>query len=188
MTNSLTAELREDFGKGAARTLRREGRIPGVVYADGGDATSISLNPTALTDIFRKSRDRNTVVQLTVGDETFPVLVQDADRHPVSRELLHVDFLRVTEGKPIRRMVPVRTEGKPAGAAFGGRVRIIRRQLATLAPYDKIPQFHTVDVSPMVVGDMVKASEIPTADGVEVLIDNDFNVVSCYGKRGGAAK
>lgn len=184
MDNTLSLELRNDAGKGVARKLRADGKAPGVIYADGADATSIAFDTRTLTDIFRRTRNRNTVVQLQMGDKTVPAIVKAAQRHPVSREILHVDFYAVGD-KPIEVMVPVRAVGRPAGASIGGRIRLIRRDLKVKCTYDKIPATLDVDVTPMHIGDFVAASEIPTADGVEILFENDFNVVSCYGKKGG---
>lgn len=183
MELSLVAEARSDAGKGAARKLRAAGKLPAVIYAEGGAARSVAVDPTQLIDIFRHTRDPNTIVQLQVEGETVPVLVKDTQRHPVSRQLLHVDFYAVSSTRPVTVMVPVRGIGRPAGAALGGRLRLIRRELKTRCIYDKIPATHDVDVTPMEIGDMVKATQIPLAEGVELVFENDFNVLTVYGKR-----
>ena len=183
MDTTLAAEIRTSTGKGAARKARAAGKVPGVIYG-AADAQPITTDPKALDDIFRISRNRNTIVQLKIGDETVPALVKDAQRHPVSREYLHIDFLQVVPGKILEVMVPVRTVGRPAGAQLGGRLRLIRRTLRTRCTFDKIPECFEVDISPMNIGDMVKASEIETPEGVEIVIDHDFNVLTVYGKRG----
>lgn len=183
MNMNLSAELRPDTGKGVARKLRAAGKIPGVLYSLGTAATPLTVSPTELLEIFRKTRNRNTVVELQVDGRTIPALVQDAQRHPVTREVLHVDFLEVHAGRTLELMVPVVGVGRPAGAALGGRLRLIRREVKTRCAYDKIPESFEIDVRPLQIGDMVKASEIPTPEGVEVVIENDFNVLTVYGKR-----
>ncbi len=183
METSLAAESRNDMGKGAARKLRSAGKLPAVIYSNGGDARSVTVDPKQLVDIFRHSGDRNTIVTLDLEGEAIPVLVKDTQRNPLTRQLLHVDFYAVSADRPVTVMVPVRGVGRPAGAALGGRLRLMRRKLKTRCTYDKIPAAHLVDVSPMVIGDIVKASEVPLDDGVELIFENDFNVLTVYGKR-----
>ncbi|MCB9662542.1 MAG: 50S ribosomal protein L25 [Alphaproteobacteria bacterium] len=185
MDTTLNAEPRTNTGKGAARKLRAAGKVPAVVYADGDAATEVEIDPARLDEIFRKSRNRNTVVQLKLGDAEVPVLVQEAQRHPVSRQFLHVDFLKVGADKPVEVMVPVVAAGRPAAAVLGGRIRIIRRELKVRCTYDRIPETLDVDVSPMEIGDIVKASEVPTPEGVSLVFETDFNVLTCFGKKGG---
>ena len=188
MSNTLNAEVRATSGKGAARKARRAGKIPAVVYGPETDAVSIDIDPDALVRIFRKTRNRNTVVELELDGEKVPTLVREVQRHPVSRDVLHVDFYRLSADRPVEVMVPVTTVGRPVGAVLGGRLRLIRRVVRTRCPYDRIPEAFVVDISPMEIGDMVKASEIPTPEGVEMVYDNDFNVLTVYGKKGRAAK
>jgi large subunit ribosomal protein L25 len=183
MDTNLSAEIRSETGKGAARKARMAGKLPGVLYGVG-EPTSVTVDPKAFDDIFRLSQNRNTIVNLQVGEKTVPTLVKDVQRHPVSRKMLHVDFYQVEPGKPIEVLVKVLGEGRPEGAAMGGRLRVIRRDLRVRCMYDKIPESFVVDVSAMNVGDMVTASQIPTPDGVAVVYDNDFNVLTVYGKRG----
>jgi len=181
METTLAAIKRTDTGKGNARKLRASGRLPAVLYGVQEEAVSLSVVPQELTEIFRESRNRNTVVQLEIDGKTVPALVREAQRHPVSRQLLHVDFQQVGK-EPVFVMVPVVTTGKPAGTVFGGRLRVIRRELRVRCAYDKIPTHFEVDVSGMNVGDMVLASEISVPEGVEVIYDHDFNVLTLYGK------
>ncbi|MCB9682913.1 MAG: 50S ribosomal protein L25 [Alphaproteobacteria bacterium] len=183
MDTTLTVEARQDTGKGVARKLRAQGKAPGVIYANGGEATLVTFDPIRLNEIFRKTENRNTVVQVSLDGQTIDVLVQEAQRHPVSRAILHVDFLKLDKTKIVEVMVPVRGVGRPAGASLGGRLRLIRRTLKTRCTYENIPEFHDIDVTPMQIGDMVSASQIPTADGVEIVFDRDFYVLTCYGSK-----
>ena len=80
-------------------------------------------------------------------------------------------------------MVPVVPVGRPKGAILGGRVRLIRRKVRATCRYDHIPEKFEVDTTPLDIGDMVKASEIPMPEGVELVYDNDYNVVTVYGKK-----
>jgi large subunit ribosomal protein L25 len=112
-----------------------------------------------------------------------PCLVREVQRHPVSREILHVDFYAVPQDREIELMVPLNPVGRPKGAVAGGRLRIIRRDLKVAARYDRIPKTVDIDVSDLDVGDFVRASQIKTPEGVSIVIANDFNVVAMEGKR-----
>ena len=188
METTLQATIREPGKKGTARSIRREGLMPAVMYGPDNDPVSITVSPDALERIFTKTGDRNTVIQIEVDGKTHPTLVKQVQRHPVKRNLVHVDFYRLSKKRKVEVMVPVVGVGRPAGAILGGRLRLIRRTVRARCDFDKIPANFSVDITPMNIGDMVKASEIPTPDGVELVYDNDFNVLTVYGKRVKAAK
>lgn len=185
MDTSLSADLRTDTGKGAARKLRAAGKVPGVLYADGAAAVSVALDPTRLLEIFRKSNNRNTVLSLDVAGQTVHALVKEAQRHPVSRAILHVDLYKLAPGKGVVVDIPVRAFGKAAGSALGGRVEILRRTVKARCDFDKIPESFEVDVTPLEIGNDVKASQIVTGEGVKVLFERDFKVVACLPKAKG---
>jgi large subunit ribosomal protein L25 len=186
MDTTLAAEARgTETGKGVARKLRATGKIPAVIYGPNCEARPLAVDPTALQGIFKLTKNRNTVVQLDVpGEGTVPCLVREAQRHPLSRDLLHVDFYRVDHGHPVQVKVPVRPVGKAAGAALGGRLRMIRRELWVRCDFERIPATLDLDVTPMNIGDMLPVSAFQPPEGVEIIYDNDFNVVTLYGKRG----
>lgn len=183
METTISVSTRLPDGKGGARKLRRSGRVPAVVYGPGGEPLSIHFDPKELDDLFRATRDANTIVNLDIDGTIQPTLVRSVQRHPVNREVRHVDFYRVSADRRVEVMVPVEGVGRPVGAINGGRLRLIRRAVRTRAPYDAIPKSFVVDISPMDIGDMVKASEIPTPEGVDIVIENDFNVLTVYGKK-----
>lgn len=183
MSMNLSAELRTEGGKGAARKLRQAAKIPAVVYGAGEDATSVVVDPKALTDLFMETRNRNTVVTLEIDGNAVPCLVRQVQRHPLSRELLHVDFYKVPEDAPVVVKVPVRGVGRAKGMTIGGRLRLIRREVAIRCNYKNIPATIDCDITPMNIGDMVKASELPMPEGCELVADHDFNVLTVYGKR-----
>ena len=180
---TLSATVRSQFGKGAARKARRSGQVPAVMYCPDHETVHLSFAPKDLVDIFRETQNRNTVLSIEVDGQTVPTLVKKVQRNPLTREILHVDLYRLSEARPVEVMVPLETTGRPVGAVLGGRVRLIRRDIKARCVYTKIPSSFVVDVTPMNIGDMVKASEIPAPEGVEVVIDNDFNVVTLYGKK-----
>lgn len=181
---SISANVRtQQTGKGSARKLRATGRIPGVVYGGGAAAIRIDVDPGELVDIFRKSLNRNTVLTLDLGTEKRSCVVREVQRHPLSRDLLHVDFLEVVSGREIEVTVPIRAVGKAAGLELGGKLTLIRRSLSVKCSYEKIPEFLPVDVAGLRVGDVIRASEVPMPDGVRRADDQDYNVISMKGKR-----
>jgi large subunit ribosomal protein L25 len=186
MDTTLAANPRTPTNKSAARSLRRAGQVPAVLYGPSQEVINFSVSPEELEDIFNTTGDRNTLLQLQLAGATHAAFVREVQRHPVSREILHVDFYAPPKDKKIEVMVRVTTTGKPAGAMLGGRLRVIRREVKALCQYDAIPSAFVVDVSSMEINDMVKASEVSVPDGVEIVYDHDFNVVTVYGKRGGA--
>lgn len=182
MSTNLSVELRTGLGKGAARKIRAAGKVPAVLYADGAAAVHVTVDPTRLLEIFRKSQNSNTVLELSVGGETVSALVKETLRHPVSRALLHVDFYKLSDGKSVVVDVPIKVSGKAAGAALGGRIEILRRTVKARAAIDAIPEAFTLDVTPLEISGVIMASEIPSTDKVKVLFERDFKVVACLPK------
>lgn len=170
-------------GKGTARKLRASGSVPGVVYSGGTEARRVAVNPKNLTDLFDATKNRNTVVDLQVEGETMRCLVRDVQRHPVSRQLLHVDFYALQKGRSVDVMVPVNPTGKPKGAVAGGKLLVVRRELRARCQSEIIPATFDIDTSEMDIGDTIKASQVPTPEGVEIVFDQDFKVLELEGKR-----
>jgi len=154
-----------------------------VIYGRDAQATSIEVDPNVLTTIFRKTQDRNTVVGVQLQGRTVPCLVRDVQRHPVTREILHVDFYKLDEGQEVVVKVPLDPLGRPAGAALGGRLRVLVREVPVRCAWDRIPASLPVDVSGLEVDDFIRLSELPTPEGVSLAAEHDANAVTVYGKR-----
>jgi large subunit ribosomal protein L25 len=182
-TVNLSANPRSDMGKGAARKLRAQGLMPAVIYRAGQPATSISLDPHALEQAFRRTGNRNTLVELGIDGNNFVCLVKATQRDPVNAELLHVDFFEVDSGEHVVVDVPVSTVGKSAGEVEGGKLRIIRRDLRLRCKPSDIPDTIVVDVTKLSVGDFTRVSGIEAPAGAEIIAGSDFNVVTVLGKR-----
>lgn len=184
MNTNLSAEVRSgECGKGVARKIRKAGMVPGVVYGAGEEATPVSFDPKALTDLFAATKNRNTVVNLEMDGTTHPCLVREVQRHPLSRKMLHVDFYKVPEKDTVCVVVPIQGVGRAIGMTLGGRLRLIRRDIRIRCNYKDIPATIDFDITPLNIGDMVKASELPLPKGCELDVENDFNVMTLYGKR-----
>lgn len=183
-TVNLSATPRDNFGKGAARKLRAQGLLPAVIYRAGQPSTSVAIDPRELENAFRRTGNRNTLVDLGVDGGNFVCLVKSTQRDPVSSDLIHVDFYEVNDAEPVVVTVPVEAVGKAAGVVAGGKLRMIRRDLTVSCKPADIPATVGVDVAKLNVGDFVRVSEIKAPTGVEIVAPNDFNVVTVVGKRG----
>ena len=121
---TLKAQKREGSGKGAARTLRREGRVPGVLYGRDLDSIHISVDAHEAELLFRQISVDNTIVDLEIDGEKKPhqTLVREIQTHPWKASLVHIDFLRIQEGVNVDVEVPVHLVGVPVGVRLGGGV------------------------------------------------------------------
>lgn len=188
MDTTLTATARVGGGKTIARKLRAAGHVPAVIYGDGDAATAISVDPETLVLMFRETANRNTIITLDVDGEKTPCLVREVQRHPLHRDILHIDFYKLSAGKSVKVMVPVTTSGKAKGAVLGGRIRLVRRELPITCSWESIPGSLNIDVSPLDIGDLIRAADVPLPEGVKLNVEDKLTVVSCYGRRAPAKK
>jgi large subunit ribosomal protein L25 len=171
-TTSIIAEIREDVGKGASRRLRREGKIPAVVYGGHSEPVTLSLQQVEMLHATDNESFFSSILEIKVGkDRTQQVVVRDLHRHPFKPVIMHIDFMRVSAEEVIKISVPIHFVGEdesPAGKASGV---VIQHQLTeieiTALPKD-IPEFLSVDLSHMDSGDAVMLSSVELPEGVSV--------------------
>lgn len=180
---SLTAEPREAYGKGPARRARGAGKIPAVVYRAGSPSQSLLLTEKELSDGLRAAKSRNVLVNVTEGGNTKTCLVRKVDRHPVSRNIEHVDLYEVTASDSVTVDVPVTSSGRAAGVRAGGTLRLLVRSVKVACSPLSIPGTLDVDVSDLEIGKFIRASELKAPEGVVVTFRRDFNVLTVEGKR-----
>lgn len=184
---SLTVALRERSGKGGARKLRAQGKVPGVCYGASVDGRieplPITLDIKSLRGALDPVRKRNTVIRLTIEGGAAPrylhALVKDYQVDAIRHDVTHVDFLAIDPNKEVRAEVPLEFTGKPKGAINGGQIRIVLRTLTVRAKPDDIPVKLIVDVSPLEIGDVVHVSAIALPSGVASVTGRDLAVVTC---------
>ena len=177
--HKIDASLRAQRGKGPSARLRREGVIPAIAYGSGHEATAITVNPKELLAAVTGPWGRNTVLQVAVdGAEPFPALLADHAYHPVSRDLVHADFLRIDLSKPVEVDVPLTTTGKAAGVIEGGTLRQIFRKLPISCLPSAIPQFIEFDVTEMKQNDVRKVSDLTVPAGVTIRLPIEQTVVA----------
>jgi large subunit ribosomal protein L25 len=179
--HSLSVELRDRAGKGAARATRRAGRVPGVVYGNKEAATLISLEPRALVRELHKTGFFATLFDLKMGERSERVLPRDVQFDPVTDRPLHIDFLRVGAGTRVHVNVPVIFQNELAspGLKRGGVLNIVRHEIEFICAADSIPHSITIDLTGLEIGDSVHISMVKLPEGVAPAItDRDFTIAT----------
>jgi large subunit ribosomal protein L25 len=177
----LTATAREKVGKGAARSVRRQGRIPAVIYGGNKPPIAISLDWREVNGRIHGGGFYTSVATIAVDGERIPTLPRDFQLDPVSERPVHVDFLRVVPGAEVTVDVPVRfiNEGQAPGIRRGGVLNIVRHRVALVCPLDAIPESITGDLTGLEIGDSLHISAITLPPGTRTAIrGRDFTVAS----------
>jgi large subunit ribosomal protein L25 len=170
----LVAEKREASNKGAARELRRNGRIPAVLYGEGEPkAVSIDAKEWALGF---QNISGNMIVKLKLGKDEHNVLIKDIQDDILTGRVNHIDFYAIHAGKKLTTFVPVRLEGIPAGVREGGILEHKVEQIEVICLPKDMPEVFIVDVSELGVGDSLHVGGIPTPEGVEIRTDIDLTL------------
>jgi large subunit ribosomal protein L25 len=169
-TMTLAAELRTRSGKGGARAARRAGRTPGIIYGNQQEPVMISLNAAELTRQVRRPGFLNHVFELDLGGRKERVLPREVQNHPLSGLPLHVDFMRFSEATTISVEVEVRfeNEDKSPGLKRGGVLNVVMRTVEVVCRPDAIPEFLSVDLAGLNVGDVVHIDALTLPPGVEL--------------------
>ncbi|TDQ86393.1 LSU ribosomal protein L25P [Dongia mobilis] len=178
---SVSAELRDRAGKGAARATRRAGRVPAVIYGDKKEPTLITLDPKEIDRHIHKKGFFATLLDVEVGGTKHRVLPRDVQFDVVTDRTLHVDFQRVSKDTKIHVNVPVvvRNEAAAPGLKRGGVLNIVRHEIEFICSPDSIPQMIEVDLTGLEVGASVHISSVNVPAGATPAIrDRDFTVIT----------
>lgn len=181
--SELQVTARETVGKGAARSLRRQGLVPAVVYGKGIESCNITIDPKALKAALATESGLNTLITLK-GKGAFDgqtVLLKETQSDSIRRDLEHVDFQAVDLTKETSVMVPVVTVGMPEGVTMGGTLSVVRHELEVLCLPTAIPKAIEVDVAALDVGDVIHVAEIEVPEGTTIPFDVNFTVVTVVG-------
>jgi large subunit ribosomal protein L25 len=183
---TLAAEARDRAGKGASRAVRREGRVPCVIYGNKEAAVGIHVEEKLLTKLLHTGHFMNSVVEITLDGKTHRTLPRDVQFHPVNDRPIHVDFLRVSADSLITVNVPVRFENEAAspGLKRGGVLNVVRHEVELKCPADAIPDDVVVDVSGFDVGDSIHISVVKLPANVKTVIDRDFTIATIVAPSG----
>ena len=183
MSDALTlpAEARERAGKGASRVLRREGRVPAVIYGGKEEPTTIHIEAKELVRQLGTGHFMNSIVMIDVGGKSVRAIPKDVAMHPVSDRPVHVDFLRLSKDAKIQVAVPVvfANEEDSPGLKKGGVLNVVRHELELVCESDKIPDEIVIDVTGREVGDSIHISSVTLPEGSESAItDRDFTIAT----------
>ncbi len=177
----LPAEMRERAGKGASRALRREGRVPAVIYGGKEEPTPIHVEEKELVKQLMTGHFMNSIVMVEVDGKATRTLPKDVSLDPVSDRPIHADFLRLTKGSKIEVNVPVVfvNEEESPGLKKGGVLNVVRHELELVCDGDKIPGEIEIDVTGLEVGDSIHISALTLPEGSESAItDRDFTIAT----------
>jgi large subunit ribosomal protein L25 len=177
----LTAEARERAGKGASRAVRREGRVPAVIYGNKQDPLSIHVEEKLLVKMLQSGHFMNSVVEIDTGNGVERTLPRDVQFHPVTDRPLHVDFLRIAKNATVTVAVPVRfvDEEKSPGLKKGGVLSIVRHDVEVTCPADAIPDELVASLASFDVGESIHISAFNVPANVKPTItDRDFTVAT----------
>ena len=179
MEATLEAVRRGQFGKNESGRLRREGRIPAVLYGEASKTESIAVDPKALLRILRSQSGVNTLIALKLeGAAETRVLVKEYQVHPVDHHLLHADFYRVAMDKVLRVSIPVHLTGEAKGVkAEGGILDFVNREIEVECLPANIPEHITIDVSELALHDGVRVRDLPTDAKWKAVSDGDMLIV-----------
>jgi large subunit ribosomal protein L25 len=178
---TLPAEARDRAGKGASRQLRREGRVPAVIYGGKEEPTPIHIEAKELVRQLGSGHFMNSIVMIDVGGKKVRTLPKDVAMHPVTDRPLHVDFLRLSKDDKIQVAVPVHfiNEEASPGLKKGGVLNVVRHELELVCESDKIPDDIQLDVTGLDIGDSIHISSVTLPEGsVSAIIDRDFTIAT----------
>lgn len=173
----LKASPRSDVGKGAARTLRRDGKVPAVIYGHARDPQPLAIDQRELERLLSQIAAESTVIELSLDGTTARTLIREIQRHPYKRQILHVDFQELVAGEKVTVNVPILLVGTPEGVRTeGGILDQTMRELAILVDPADIPAHIDVDVNALTIGRSVHVSDLTLPPGVEVMEDEDATI------------
>lgn len=180
----LAAIPRADTGKGAARALRRSGRVPAVIYGHARAAESLAVNTHELDQLLEQISAENTVVEVVIEGRTSRTLIREIQRHPFRRQVLHVDFQELVAGEKVTVRIPIVLVGSPVGVRVdGGVLDQTLRDLEIEVDPAAMPNHIDVDVNEVVIGQSIHVRDLALPPGVEPLTDMDTTICVCAAPR-----
>jgi large subunit ribosomal protein L25 len=182
---TLAAEPRTEVGKGAARKLRAAGRVPAVIYGHNREPQGLSVNARDLAKLLERISAASTVIELDgLGAGTSRTLIREIQRHPLKRNIVHVDFQELVAGEKVHVALPIVFTGTAVGVREqGGLLEEVMRELQVSVDPASIPNHIDVDVSALTIGHPIHVRDLALPAGVTVLDDPDATVVAVAAPR-----
>jgi len=181
----LKAWTRQSAGKGGARQVRRDGRIPGIIYGDKQEPQNIALDTKAISKQLQTGHFQSTIFTLDVDGTKTRVIPRGVQLDPVRDFPIHVDFMRLGKDALVTVDVPVHflNEAASPGLKRGGVLNVVRHDIPVRCPADRIPDHFDVDLTGVEIGDSIHISSIALPEGVTPTItDRDFTVATVVGR------
>ena len=177
-TATLSATLRSESGKGAARALRRAGSVPAVIYGHKREPMSLSIVTRDMERLLERVAPGSTVVELSIDGKVSRTIIREIQKHPFKKQLVHVDFQELVAGEKITVSIPLIITGVAVGVrSSGGVLDQTLRSLEISVDPSAIPNHIDVDVSALGVGDSIHVRDLTLPDGITVITDSDASVV-----------
>jgi len=177
-TATLSATLRSESGKGAARALRRAGSVPAVIYGHKREPMSLSIVTRDMERLLERVAPGSTVVELSIDGKVSRTIIREIQKHPFKKQLVHVDFQELVAGENITVSIPLIITGVSIGVrSSGGVLDQTLRELEISVDPSSIPNHIDVDVSALGVGDSIHVRDLTLPDGITVITDTDASVV-----------
>ena len=171
-TTTIDVQIRPNTGTGGARATRREGLIPGVLYGNNQPSVSFAINPKALQKEINRVGFFSKIFDINLEGTTQKVIARDVQLHPVTDQIVHIDFMRVSRDRKIHVTVPVVfiNEDKAVGLKKGGTLNVVRHELELMCEFDKIPSSITVNLEGFDIGQSIHLEDIQLPEGAKPVL------------------
>ena len=177
-TVSLAAQRRDTAGKGPARQMRMVGRIPAVVYGRGRDSESLSVSAADVDKLLATHERASTIISLAIDGDSVKVLIRDVQRHPLRRDITHLDFYEIHEGESITVTVPIHLEGSPDGVRnAGGTLDQVLREVQIAVLPRHIPERLELEVTALTIGQSLHVRDL-VIENANILTDGEMTICS----------
>lgn len=189
MSFKIEAQVREEQGTGASRRLRREGKVPAVVYGAGEAAQAVAVDHKEMFYALQKEAFFTQVLKLAFGGKEHNVIVRDYQMHPFKRQVLHIDFQAVNSNEPLRMRLPVHivnAENSQAVKLQSGRVSLLSNTVDVILDPKNIPEALILDCANVQAGDILHLSDIQYPEGVQSVAlkrDSNLAIATVTGKK-----
>jgi large subunit ribosomal protein L25 len=177
----LNVSVRKTTGNGPARVLRREGRVPAVLYGPKTEPVLLSVGRQELDRVLKKGGFGQMLLKLVIQNgntETKTTMIKELQTDPVSHNYLHIDFYEVDLTRKILVKVPLVAQGKAKGIEDGGMLQLVRREIEVLCLPTQIPETLEIDITELDIGDSLHVKDIPLPEGIDIPAESNFTILT----------
>jgi large subunit ribosomal protein L25 len=174
---ALRAEIRPRSTRGSVKALRRLGMLPAVVYGKEAGNILIQLQEKALQNILAAHSTGSTLINLELGDRSFPVMIREVQRNPLRQNILHADFLQVSLTEAIETEIPLHLVGEAPGVKEGGILQHMLREVTVSCLPTRMPEHIVADIGNLGIGDQLTVGDLAVPPDVEIRTDPDSIIV-----------